>query len=387
MSVSKDLTKRYDDFSAELLDEDFGFYELQPNGNAYVYVEKFVIKKDKYVRTNVGSTKRSRPNCRLIKEDSFTDIGGGYFTFLRHYARRPDPWFDFQQKSALLYNNTTNTRRGINYDYFFDKLPYGFDATFGAFRRDFTFNAKATRYYIDRLQLDSYVSTSFDPFGFGWEYNPVYPDGIDDNLIIPFDGYDYPAKLFVHQPRAKVFLDDDTEAVIAPDIIKHWAGDYYEVTRFTSSINVRQPSRSANVPINAYFTLDDSFTDDEKTFFATYVNAGFFNLTFRIFDAATNQNITSPVNVSIDSITNFIANIVGDSRFETIGVEFTLPSTAFNNIQLEIAGLTEFGTNDSTASTLIGQKGKDDGAFRFTFKWDKFRSSITIRLSLSKFTG
>ena len=121
-----DLPKVYTDFSLwpVLIDPDHSTYQLQTQGNSQVYVEKYIILKKNYrpfLAAELGSQTTRRMGCVLIKEDSFTDIGGGYASFLRHYARIPDSWFDYENKNVLFYFNggslAFTPKVGINYDY------------------------------------------------------------------------------------------------------------------------------------------------------------------------------------------------------------------------------------------------------------------------------
>ena len=104
MSIKKDLSASDSvEQNPIFLDRDFAVYEIQPEGESLVYVEKLAIKKEQYVPLPLGNSTINPARGRLIKEDSFTDIGGGYMTFHRHFAVRPKPWFTYEPKQVQLY--------------------------------------------------------------------------------------------------------------------------------------------------------------------------------------------------------------------------------------------------------------------------------------------
>ena len=84
--------------STQLIDSNHGHYYLQDHGDALVRTQKFLVPKKKYIPSPLGQESRGRRF--LIKEDQFTDIGGGYATFVRHIAQMPKPWFSFEEKSG-----------------------------------------------------------------------------------------------------------------------------------------------------------------------------------------------------------------------------------------------------------------------------------------------
>lgn len=89
-----------------LLDANAGFYEAREKGNAYVYVEKYAINKNNYIPLKIGTANEQRPKTYLVKETNYTDIGGGFISFERHYAVVPDSWFDYQVVSYKVVKNT-----------------------------------------------------------------------------------------------------------------------------------------------------------------------------------------------------------------------------------------------------------------------------------------
>lgn len=81
---------------AFLLDADARFYQAQPQGNAYVYVEKYATLKDNFSPLTIG-TRSSTRDGYLVKETNYTDIGGGLATFERHFAVLPTEWHTYEQ--------------------------------------------------------------------------------------------------------------------------------------------------------------------------------------------------------------------------------------------------------------------------------------------------
>jgi hypothetical protein len=79
-----------------LIDANAGFYEAQPRGKSYVYVERYVQKKIFFEPLVEGTESSIRPETYLIKTTNYQDIGGGLVMFDRHYAQIPLAWFDYQ---------------------------------------------------------------------------------------------------------------------------------------------------------------------------------------------------------------------------------------------------------------------------------------------------
>ena len=65
-----------------MIDANFRTYYAQERGNAKVFVEKYYVAKKDYISTKVPIGSKRGTDQYLIKEDQFTDIGGGYATFL-----------------------------------------------------------------------------------------------------------------------------------------------------------------------------------------------------------------------------------------------------------------------------------------------------------------
>ena len=239
--------------SATLLDANHSVYYLQAEGDAKVYVEKWSVKKINYEPLPVGTRKSNNASASLIKEDSYTDIGGGICTFLRHYALTPVSWFDYESVQCLLYNSygiSQGNRVGINYDYGGGQNPWGFGFfgfLTGFYRRDMTFTAKATRYYVPADVFEtSYTDGKLTIENTqNYLYSYIYPHGVSDNTVTTFEnssgsGYriaTLPNLLFFHEPRWVAIVGNATVGVVAPDRIVKWHNAFYEITRYTSNID------------------------------------------------------------------------------------------------------------------------------------------------------
>lgn len=276
-----DLPTGIESIFPKLIDENFSTYQLQKEGNAQVFVQKYVIKKDSYIPyfpTPIGSFSEVHTQALLIKEDSFTDIGGGYATFLRHYARIPDSWFDYEPKSVLYYfRNNVGGAVGINYDYGCGQLPVGFNGcgVIGFSRRNVTVLAKATRYYITQDVLESYVNNDFilPQSGGGWKYSHLYPDAQAENTYTTINqfgkNYSVPSYLFVNQPRVKTVPTDSNEIALEIDDIKKWQGNIYEITRYTSQIQPNFSPEVDELTFQMEYRFESDVTQDKR--FATTV--------------------------------------------------------------------------------------------------------------------
>ena len=369
-----------------IIDANHSSYKLQPEGNSLVYVEKVLIKKDNYKLPSLGRSKKDKIDCYFFKQDNFTDIGGGYATVLRHYARRPDPWFNFEPVTVLLYNGNPNIL-GINYDYGGGFLPYGF-SNLGFlsyfYRRNFTYLAKATRYYLTKTEIEAYIDNNFALNFFGasgeFHYSSIYPDARipsfpsdasrGDGAIIKINTSNlgvsktltFPEKLFVNPPRAKLSSSEEKsdEIVVAQDKISKYVGDIYEVIRHTASINYNIPPAGKIVPLNAQLIVTSttrSTTQGQRDSVVANVN-----------------NLIVPNNQLV-----VIDEKEGDERDE----EFTF------NIQLIIP--TNFPTTTFSTS-ILGSNNIDDsltqsfdpstGILNATqkFKWNGNRASIVVKM-------
>jgi hypothetical protein len=392
MSITKDLSASDSvEKNPIFLDRDFAVYEIQPEGESLVYVEKLAIKKDQYEPLPLGSPTINLARGRLIKEDSFTDIGGGYMAFHRHFAVRPKPWFTYEPKEVQLYTTNSRTTNGINYDYFYGTEPVGFGE--GGFRRNFTFNAKASRYYITAYELlIYYIASDFAPLGWTNGKGSLYPNGLIDNgdggfidLIDSDTGetISVPKALFVNEPRAKTSTSGNPEVVVAPDRIKRWYGDYYEITRYTSSISTPLPSNNAIVALTAFFNVGNSFDAGEQSYIEQLANGvQQYNPEFVLWNLETNEAIGNSQDIYYNEVRASFATIDGDARLSEIGIAFQFPSTLPDGTELEINSVNVTGTKETVfADTYFADQG-DTKIIRVN--WNQLTNGISVRLNLKK---
>lgn len=309
MSVLKDLNnRRYRSGAIEIpLDMNSQIYYLQEQGNALVVVEKYAKRKISYTPSILGVPRESNRNQILIKEDGFTDIGGGMITFLRHYAQIPEPWYSFEEKSALVYEH--GGMMGINYDSFQGNNAFG-NTGFnykGANRRSMNFLCKASRYYVTKERMDEYIEKRytlegsfagqgtiestfkvvyflgviliFEIKGKGFTGSFLRPnmlglgeldedgkrlDGDNVFLVDENTGFDYPKRLYINAPLGSIQKTDNSECVIAPDRIRLWQPGIYEITRYTSTINLLEADFES-ITVQVFYNFDNNqvFTADE----------------------------------------------------------------------------------------------------------------------------
>lgn len=178
--------------------------------NALVYVERCVVRKDKYVELDPLS-KKSDLDAYLVKETNFTDIGGGLRQFERHYLTFPSSWFDYQPVSyrAVWFG-------AINY-----RNLVGQGATWDITR---TALAKATRHYFFKDDLPTTAVPEGDNVGktFVNDFNFTYTIAPESRIGRNWDGYTTP--------------QNPSEIAIAPDKISVYLGEIYELTRFTMTV-------------------------------------------------------------------------------------------------------------------------------------------------------
>lgn len=334
IQIVDDLPSSYDDTIADRLDANFRTYFLQEKGNAVVNVEKFSVRKKDYIPSTLGRA-RGRPhlNQYLIKEDSYTDIGGGRITFLRHYAQIPEPWFDYEQKSVKYYQGFTFS--GVGYDSKYGR--YGFPYSAYA-ERNVPFVTKATRYYVTKLTMDTYLSTRYTLSGQFSTGNWLYPDGFSDNLYLTNNstGYKYPARLFVNAPRVSIGSGDATPVAIAPDKITLWKPNIYEITRYEASINHKiDQEGTAGIPIifrwifnagasetqlkdNGTLRVDFSVTGGYSVFGSTYGARLNYPVYMERLDSDFQQTSFQTCRVKVTSATGLkvVNTFLGGAEFE-----------------------------------------------------------------------
>ena len=358
MAIKEDLTLAQKNELPTAVDLDFSTYQLQQQGNSQVYVEKYLVPKDSYAPfrfAKYGSTKRSRTNCILIKEDGFTDIGGGYATFLRHYARVPDNWFDYEMKSILFYFASYDPIVGINYDYGCGTAPYGFSHcgfTRGFYRSNITLNTKATRYYLTKTVLDSYFNNQYilPASGASWAFNPVYPVASNENdyttTAIYGESREVPSRLILNEPRIKTLISDETEMVVATDSIKRWYGEIYELTRYTSQLQPNFATEVSVLTVQVSYSFGSDVTQAEID--SAQITIG------------SNSSVEAETLVTVATQTNPI---------ETFETQFALviSSGLYATGITTRGGVSEYNENDATVST----------------KWNGLNETIFVNIRLT----
>ena len=79
-----------------LLDGNFRNYSTLENGGGVVFVERYAVRKQFVNRQAIGTPSAIRPETYLTQETNFTDVGGGWLEFERHYSELPASWFEFE---------------------------------------------------------------------------------------------------------------------------------------------------------------------------------------------------------------------------------------------------------------------------------------------------
>ena len=329
-------------------------YYLQEQGDAQVVVEKFVQKKSFYTPATLGTPRQLNPNQYLIKEDGFSDIGGGMAQYFRHYASIPSPWFSFEEKSVLVYEQ--GEMMGINYDSFQGRNGFG-NVGFnykGATRKNLNYLAKATRYYVTKETMDEYIEKRFSIDGSytgqgttdsttkivyflgvilifrirgkGFTGSFLRPNmlglGSGDNefLIDANTGYDFPKRLYINAPLGTIIKNDNSECVIAPDRIRLWQPGIYEITRYTASINLISTDEE-RISVQVFYNFDNSqvLTQEEINSVNVTLFSGLENeqsnadtlnyYLFKDLNDATEQNATQSIPIKVESTeSNFEIN-------------------------------------------------------------------------------
>lgn len=208
-----------DENATLLLDANFSVYQPRDVSDGVVYVEKYLVRKGKFVETErVDSSGNLTPStihtdAFLVDETNFQDIGGGLQTFERHYATFPSIWYDFQEVSyRTVYWGAINWRT---------RSLFG-GATWHTQRNVL---AKATRYYLP----ESEVPTN------------IVPE--DDNQATLY-AFDF-TKIYAQEPEGRLGKDwedyipnptNPTTVVIAPDRVQKYMGHIYEFIRHTIEV-------------------------------------------------------------------------------------------------------------------------------------------------------
>lgn len=131
-----------------LLDANARFYQAQPQGNAYVYVEKYAARKGDFTPAAIGTSADNR-DAYLVKETNYKDIGGGLVTFERHFAVIPNEWFSYEQVTYIKQGRHDWFGENPQTVYNPDEIDDGF-SDFIEYTNTLTRLANATRtYYLE----------------------------------------------------------------------------------------------------------------------------------------------------------------------------------------------------------------------------------------------
>jgi len=155
-----------------LLDANSTTYNLLPVAGGTVFVETYAQKKTHYKELAIGTPSVVRPETYLIKEQNFRDIGGGFWKWERHYAVKPESWFDYQLVSfsygyrffIIIGTSITQTAH-VNTR--LDTAGGGTDSTIAA----------ATRTYYLKPELDA-LSLNTNPPALSAETPATFTDAI-----------------------------------------------------------------------------------------------------------------------------------------------------------------------------------------------------------------
>lgn len=355
--IVNDLPAKYIG-GADRLDANFRTYFLQEKGNAIVNVEKWTAKKVDYQPSTLGRA-RGRPhlNQYLIKEDSFTDIGGGRMTFLKHYAQIPEPWFDYEQKTTKYFQGSVVS--GINYDSKYGK--YGFPHTAYAVR-NVPFLAKATRYYVTKTTMDFFLAARYTLGGLFSNGNWLYPDGLKDNTYLTNNstGYKYPAKLFVNAPRVSLSSSDSTPVAIAPDKITLWKPNIYEITRYEANINHRIPPESdGGIPITFRWIFDAG------AFEPNVLSNGTMRVDFILTNGEDTSSTTYGIQANYPVLMERLVSDTQKTSFQNCRVRITTQE----NLKV-VGNILSGAVFESPLQNLSNQE--------FKLKWDGSSSTISV---------
>lgn len=188
-----------------LIDANAGFYETQPRGKSYVYVERYVQKKVFFTPLPEGTESSIRPETYLVKTTNYQEMGGGLVMFDRHYAQIPQSWFDYQVVAI----STAWVGLLLSAEY---HVNPNFS---GGFQRNTSVLAKVTRKYY--LEKDIPASINLEA----------------PNLF-QIGGF-----------RATVTF---TNVIVREDDVSIYLGNIYEVATFTGTVTVSQAIQTQPVP-------------------------------------------------------------------------------------------------------------------------------------------
>ena len=221
MSNILDFPKTFldDEDATLLLDAKYKVYQPRDISDGVVYVEKYLIRKGKFVETKridaiTGNLTASEThtNAFLVDETNFQDVGGGLQTFERHYATIPSSWYDFEEVSyRTVYWGAINYRT----------------RTFGGATWHTQRNvlAKATRYYFTETQIPTNIVPESDTQAtdYAFDFTKIYAQEPEGRLGRDWEDY---------TPDA----NNLKTVVIAPDKVQKYMGHIYEFIRYTIEV-------------------------------------------------------------------------------------------------------------------------------------------------------
>lgn len=189
------------------IDPNFNAYKPRAESDGFVFVEKCLCRRDRYIKTPLGEKKSDR-DAYLVKETNQTQVGGGLVSFERHYATIPSTWFDYELVTyRVIWNGRVNYRNNFN----------GSGSSWDKTRKSIA--TAERRYFFE----------SENTLGI-----PVLPterveDRIDTAGTLFVDDF---TKLYTVAPES-LGAGNNSKRVIAPDRVELYMGNIYELTRFT----------------------------------------------------------------------------------------------------------------------------------------------------------
>jgi hypothetical protein len=193
-----------------LIDANAGFYEAQPRGKSYVFVERYVQNKTFFAPLPEGTESSIRPKTYLIKTTNYQDMGGGLVMFDRHYAQIPLAWFDYQ-----VVNITTAFRGG-----FAGRITINPAFTHGVERNRSVLAQVTRRYYLEsQIPLNLNLNAP--------EINRDVIAIIETTIV---DGIRI-TQVVGYQPASF------QNVVLREDDVSIYQGNIYEVATFTGNFN------------------------------------------------------------------------------------------------------------------------------------------------------
>lgn len=230
-NLSDDLPVSFVPDETIIIDPNFNIYKPQKEHDGVVYVQKCLVRKDQYKIQELSYTDGegieqltqhpTRSDAFLVKETNFKDIGGGLFTFEKHYATFPTAWYEFEEVSYQ-----TSHRGIINY------RKKGGEGADWSKSRDVL--AKAEHYYFKKSDIPT--ERVPDTVNAGVTGLFAYENDPNTGQFRRF------TQFFNIAPQASLganwenYTPDDqllNVTAIAPDRIVPYMGKIYEFVRYT----------------------------------------------------------------------------------------------------------------------------------------------------------